>query len=209
LATRLSRQAPHPAADAQTLGGGQSALAAYLAEFLKDPLAVGSPIPSFARTVDRLLAPVDWRRIRLLVEYGPGTGRFTAGALKRMRADATLIAIDSSPGFADYLRRAIPDRRLRPVAGSALDVDAIVAGQGFAQAECILSGIPFSTLPDGEGEKIVRKSHRLLRPGGLFLAYQVRDHIRPLLERHFAKIDEAYEWLNLPPYHLYWFRKDR
>lgn len=209
MATRFSRQAGHPAADARSSGGGAAGWRAYLAEFLRAPLAVGSPIPTFARTVDRLLAPVDWRRIRLLVEYGPGTGRFTAGALKRMRPDATLIAIDSSPGFTDYLRRAIPDPRLRPIAGSALDAQAILARQGVGQADCVLSGIPFSTLASGEGEAIVRKSHRLLRPGGLFIAYQVRDHVRPLLESRFTRIGEAYEWLNLPPYHLYWFRKDR
>jgi phospholipid N-methyltransferase len=207
MATRV----PAPAAAGVTprLPSRLAALGAYFGEFLKNPKAVGSPIPSFRHTVDRLLAPIDWGRVRLLVEYGPGTGRFTAGALKRMRPDATLIAIDSSPGFTDYLRRAIPDRRLRAVTGSALDVEALLAREGFARADCILSGLPFSTLPDGAGDAIVRASHKLLRPGGLFVAYQVKDDIRPLLEGAFARVDQAYEWLNMPPYHLYWFRKER
>jgi len=142
----------------------------------------------------------------LLVEYGPGTGRFTAGALARMRPDATLIAIDSSAGFTGHLRAAIPDRRLRAVTGSAQDVESLVAEQGFARADCILSGLPFSTLPDGDGEAIVAASRRLLRPGGQFVAYQVRGGIRRLLDRHFRTVEHTREWLNLPPYHLYWCR---
>jgi phospholipid N-methyltransferase len=203
MATRF----PTRTAGAQGIASEWAALGAYFREFVRNPKAVGSPIPSFRHTADRLLAPVDWRQVRLLVEYGPGTGRFTAEALKRMRPHATLLAIDSSPGFTDHLREAIPDSRLRAVTGSAQDVEALVAGQGLGPADCILSGLPFSTLPDGVGEAIVRASHRLLRPGGLFVAYQVRDHIRSLLERDFTKVGEAYEWRNLPPYHLYWFRK--
>lgn len=189
------------------MGPGWAALRAHLAEFLRAPMAVGSPLPSFSHTGDRLLKPVDWGQTRLLIEFGPGIGRFTAAALERMRGDATLIAIDSSERFTNYLRAAIPDPRLRALTRSARDVAAVVEGQGFDRVDCILSGIPFSTLPAGEGEAIVRASRRLLRPGGLFVAYQVKDEIRPLLERHFIKRGEAYEWRNLPPYHLYWFAK--
>lgn len=208
MATRFTREGVRNAANGRVSGAGLPALGAYLAEFLKAPMAVGSPIPSFTHTVDRLLDPIDWGKVRLLVELGPGTGRFTEGALKRMRSDATLIAIDTSPGFTDYLRTAFPDRRLRALTGSARDIEAVIKGQGFDRADCILSGVPFSTLPDGEGEAIIRASSRLLRRGGTFAAYQVKDNIRPLLERHFDKRDEAYEWRNLPPYHLYWFGKD-
>jgi len=157
--------------------------------------------------VDRLLDPIDWQRLKVIVEFGPGTGRFTEGALRRMRPDATLIAIDTSPAFANYLREALPDARLRTVAASALDLQSLLLDQGFAQCDCILSGLPFSTLSDGDGKAIVQASHRSLRPGGLFVAYQVRDRIRSLLERDFTMVGEAFEWLNLPPYRLYWFKK--
>lgn len=204
MATRFPTRVPNRSA---ALRDELVAFGSYLAEFARNPLAVGSPIPSFRHTVDRVLTPIDWSRVRVLVEYGPGTGRFTAESLRRMRSDASLVAIDSSPGFTDYLRKAVPDARLRAVTGSALDAKALIGRQGFARADCILSGLPFSTLASGEGEAIVEASYELLKPGGLFVAYQVRDHVRPLLERHFVPISEAYEWRNLPPYHIYWFRK--
>lgn len=180
---------------------------AFLAQFAKNPLKVGSPFASSRRMVDRLLEPVEWSKIGVLVEYGPGTGRFTEGALARMRRGSTLVAIDACPGFTAHLEAAIDDPRLRAVSGSAADAPRIVARAGLGEADCIISGLPFSTLPDGEAETIVAASARLLRPGGLFLAYQVRDHIRPLLEARFNRLGEAYEWRNLPPCHLYWYRK--
>ncbi len=179
----------------------------FLSEFLRKPLRVGSPIASSQYMVERLLMPVDWSRIGLLVEYGPGTGRFTAGALARMRPDAMLIAIDTSPDFTGYLKEAIPDPRLCAVTASAADAAAVIADQGFGQADCILSGLPFSTLPRAAGEAIVAQSCALLTTNGLFLTYQARGRARTLLERRLAKVGEAYEWRNLPPCHLYWFRK--
>ncbi len=179
----------------------------FLSEFMRKPLRVGSPIASSRQMVDKLLTPVDWSRIDLLVEYGPGTGRFTAGALARMRPDAMLIAIDTSRDFTEYLKQTIPDPRLRAVMASAADAVAVIADQGFGQADCILSGLPFSTLPKATGEAIVAQSCALLRTNGLFLTYQARGRARRLLESRFAKVGHAYEWRNLPPCHLYWFRK--
>jgi phospholipid N-methyltransferase len=207
MATQVHKQKHGQRPRAAGSASCQGALRAYLTEFVKDPLGVGSPIPSFAHTVGRLLDPIDWQRLKVIVEYGPGTGRFTKGALKRMRPDATLIAIDTSPGFTTYLRRALPDARLRAVAASARDVQSVLLDQGFGQCDCILSGLPFSTLSLRDAQAIIEASHRLLRPGGLFVAYQVRDHVRGLLARDFTMVGEAYEWLNLPPYRLYWFMK--
>ena len=114
---------------------GLGAFWAYFAEFVKDPLGVGSPIPSFAHTVDRLLDPIDWQRLKVIVEFGPGTGRFTEGALRRMRPDATLIAIDTSPAFANYLRAALPDARL-PLQPSISSRCSWIRGSRNAIASC-------------------------------------------------------------------------
>jgi phospholipid N-methyltransferase len=179
----------------------------FLSSFLKQPLMVGSPVASSRHMVDRLLDPVDWQRVGLLVEYGPGTGSFTAAALSRMRSDATLLAIDTSQDFTEHLRETIPDPRLRAVTASAADAAGILAEQRLGQADCILSGLPFSTLPEDAARAIVAASDAILKPGGLFMAYQMRDRVRSLLDGRFDKIDEGYEWRNLPPCHLYWFRK--
>lgn len=180
----------------------------FLRGFIKHPVMVGSIIPSSKAMVEKMLAPVDWANCKLFVEYGPGVGTFTEHVLRRMAPDATLIAIDTNPDFVRYLRGKFTDSRLFPVTGSAADVRQIIADCGFDHADHVLSGLPFSTLPDGVGAKIAEESHAVLRPGGTFLVYQFKARARDYMAVHFKRIDKGYEWANLPPCHLFWGWKD-
>ncbi|MEO5973237.1 MAG: methyltransferase, partial [Sphingomicrobium sp.] len=46
----------------------------FLRGFLKNPVMVGSIVPSSDKLIDKMLGPVDWDATRLFVEYGPGVG---------------------------------------------------------------------------------------------------------------------------------------
>jgi len=48
----------------------------------------------------------------------------------------------------------------------------------------------------------------VLRPGGAFLVYQFRARARDFLAAHFNRIDNAFEWVNVPPCFLFWGWKD-
>jgi phospholipid N-methyltransferase len=186
-------------------GSGQPGpLRMFFRGFLKRPAMVASVIPSSARLIERMLAPVDWANARVFVEYGPGVGTFCEPILDRMAPDATLIAIDTNPDFIAYLRRRIGDSRFVPIHASAADVRALLAAHGHSHADYILSGLPFSTLPPGIGARIASETAAALRPGGAFLVYQFSPRVRALIAPHFARIDEAFEWLNIPPARLYW-----
>lgn len=176
----------------------------FFREFVKHPAMIGSIIPSSPMLVRSMLAPVDWSRVRLFVEYGPGVGTFTRPLLERMRPDATLIAIDTNEGFVRYLNADIADHRFKAVHGSAADVRRIIAEHGFTEADHILSGLPFSTLPEGVGETIAAETQAALRPGGSFLVYQFSTYVARVLQPHFGRIDKGLEWLNIPPGHMYW-----
>ena len=176
--------------------------------FLKHPVMVGSIIPSSRFTIAKMLAPVNWDECRLFVEYGPGVGTFCRPVLERMRRDAQLIVIDTNPLYIDYLTRTIGDSRFSAVNGSAADVEEIVRAHGHEHADYVLSGLPFSTLPSGVGPAIAAATHRVLRPGGAFLVYQFRARARDFLAAHFKRIDNAFEWVNVPPCFLFWGWKD-
>src|SRR6478609_6067217 len=103
----------------------------FLRGFLKNPVMVGSIIPSSRVLIEKMLKPVDWSSTRLFVEYGPGVGTFTRPILDRLAPDAKLIAIDTNPDFIDYLTRDMDDERLIAVHGSAADVEKIIAAHGF------------------------------------------------------------------------------
>ena len=176
----------------------------FLRGFFKHPVMVGSIIPSSRRTIDKMLAPVDWATTRLFVEYGPGVGTFTRPILDRLGPDATLIAIDTNPDFVAYLKDDIADDRLVAVNGSAADVEKIVAAHGFDHADYVVSGLPFSTLPAGLGEAIGAATARVIRPGGAFMVYQFRAKVRDFMDPYFDRIDKGFEWVNVPPVCMFW-----
>lgn len=176
--------------------------------FLRHPVMVGSIIPSSRFTIAKMLAPVDWEACKVFVEYGPGVGTFCRPVLERLRRDGELIVIDTNPLFIDYLKATITDSRFVPVLGSAADVEEIVRSRGHDHADYVLSGLPFSTLPDGIGPAIAAATHHVLRPGGAFLVYQFSARARDFMARHFARIDEGFELLNVLPCRLFWGWRD-
>ena len=176
-----------------------------VSEFMRHPNMVGSAFPATKRMVRRLLNRIDWPAVEVLVEYGPGTGRFTAAALAKLTPRATLITIETGEDFVEHLRSSLgDDDRFSVVQGSAADVLPILKDHGLDHVDCIISGLPFSTLSAGDAEQIVSASATALHPFGMFAAYQMRTMIEPLLRRHFSKFTQAYEWWNIPPCHLYW-----
>src|SRR5882762_4269548 len=150
--------------------GGHALL--FARNFFRHPRMLGSIVPSSRFLIKQLLQPIDWAQARVIVEYGPGVGGITAEILRRMRPDASLIAIETNPDFVKYLRGAFTDERLRVVEGSAVSVDEILRRFGYTRAHYIISGIPFSTIPAPLRERILRKTCDVLEPGGAFLVYQ-------------------------------------
>jgi phospholipid N-methyltransferase len=176
--------------------------------FVEHPRMVGSIIPSSRFTIEKMLGPVKWDQCEVFVEYGPGVGTFCQPVLDRLRRDGALIVIDTNPLYIDYLKKHFRDSRFHAVLGSAEDVEAIVAAHGYDHADYVLSGLPFSTLPEGVGPAIAAATHRVIRPGGAFLVYQFSAKARDFMARHFRRIDSGFEFWNVLPCQLFWGWKD-
>ncbi|HUP67817.1 MAG TPA: methyltransferase domain-containing protein [Sphingomicrobium sp.] len=181
----------------------------FLRGFLKNPVMVGSIIPSSKLLIEKMLGPVDWANTKVFVEYGPGVGTFTRPILERLGADATLVTIDTNAEFTRYLTEAIDDERLVAVTGSAADVEKILLERGLGSADYVLSGLPFSTLPPGVGEDIAEATANVIRPGGAFLVYQFSPKVLDFIKPHFAPIKRGFEWVNVPPATLFWAYKGK
>jgi phospholipid N-methyltransferase len=180
----------------------------FLRGFIKNPVMVGSIIPSSKVLIEKMLRPVDWENTKLFVEYGPGVGTFTRPVLDLMGPDAKLVTIDTNPDFTRYLRESIDDERLVPVTGSAADVEKILEDRGLGSADYVLSGLPFSTLPPGVGDAIAEATAKVIRPGGAFLVYQFSPKVKDFIKPHFERIERGFEWVNVPPATLFWAYRD-
>jgi phospholipid N-methyltransferase len=175
----------------------------FARNFFRHPRMLGSIVPSSRFLIKQLLEPINFGRARVIVEYGPGVGGITQEVLRRMRSDAALIAIEMNPDFVSYLRNSITDKRLQVVEGSAVAVDEILRRFGYTQADYIISGIPFSTIPAPLRERILRKTRDLLEPGGAFLVYQFSTRVLQDLKRIFGYVGRRFEPLNVLPAHLF------
>src|SRR5581483_426323 len=171
----------------------------FARNFFRHPLMLGSIIPSSRFLIRQLLKPVDWSQAKVIVEYGPGVGVITSEVLRRMRPDATLIAIETNPEFVKYLRASIRDERLHVVEDSAEAVDEILRRHGHTSASYVISGIPFSTIPAKVRESILLKTCEVLKPGGSFLVYQFSTVVLQDLQRIFRYVRRQFEPLNVLP----------
>jgi phospholipid N-methyltransferase len=179
---------------------------AFLQGFLTRPKEVGSIIPSSRFLERRVVHLAGVRRARTLVELGPGTGGTTRAILRSMAGPAKLLAIEINARFARLLR-GIPDPRLVVHEGSAAEIAEALAAHGLPPADAILSGIPFSTIPREIGLEILRSVHSSLAPGGVFVAYQVRDRVEDLGRCVFGRPQIQTVILNVPPMRVYSWRK--
>jgi phosphatidylethanolamine/phosphatidyl-N-methylethanolamine N-methyltransferase len=178
----------------------------YIKNFVKDPL-VASVTPTSLSAIRRICERIDFTTTRRIVEYGPGSGVISEYLLARMHPDAELILIERNLEFADMLRRTLRDDRVLVYHEDARNVRQVLRRRGAMHVEVLISGIPFSLLKPDVREHIIRESHEVLAPGGMFLAYQTfwqsNDHLLGYLKRYFEHVNTGFELLCAPPIRIY------
>ena len=180
---------------------------AFFQGFLRNPMEVGSVIPSSRFLERRLAHSAGLARARVVVELGPGTGGTTRALLRAMGDDARLLAIELNADFVPLLRAKTPDPRLHVCQGDAADLPALLSAHGLAAPDVVVSGIPFSTLPRATGLGILRSIHASLPEGGRFVAYQVRDRVETLGNRVFGPASVEVVLRNIPPMRVFRWTK--
>ena len=179
---------------------------AFLQGFLQRPKQVGSIIPSSRFLERRIVRAAHVETAKVLVELGPGTGGTTRALLRAMKPGARLLAVEVNPRFVALLRH-IDDPRLVVHHGDAAEIGAALDRYELPTPDVILSGIPFSTMARGVGRDILHSVYDSLHPGGLFVAYQVRDRVESLGRELFGRARVQTEILNVPPMRVYCWEK--
>lgn len=176
----------------------------FARNFLKHPTMLGWPLPSSRFLIDEVLKWVDWSRAKVIVEYGPGIGCFTTEILRRMRPDATLVAVETNADFVRYLREILDDPRLHLIHDSATEIQRLLAQLGCGKADYVITGIPFKTVSEEVRQGIMRGTTSVLQPHGACLVYNFSSRVRPYLEKTFGRVQRDFELLNILPARLYY-----
>ncbi len=175
----------------------------FLRGFVRNPAQVGSIIPSSRQLEQHLVRSARIADARMVVELGPGTGGTTSAFLRAMASNAQLLAIELDSEFHQRLHASIPDPRFNVELGSAERLAEFLKARWLPAPDAIISGIPFSTMPPAVSDRVASSVARVLRPGGRFVAYQVRAHVAGFVSPYLGKPDKKWEVVNVPPVRVF------
>ncbi|MGH8224281.1 MAG: class I SAM-dependent methyltransferase [Woeseiaceae bacterium] len=178
----------------------------FFQAFLKAPRVVASVIPSSPFLERRVVRAANPGSASVVVELGGGTGGLTRALLKAMSPHSRLLVIERTAEFVEKLEH-IDDPRLEVVHGCASSIAAELERRGYAAADAVVSGIPFSTLPKALAAGIASAVNAALAPGGRFVAYQFTDRVVDFTRPVMGKPDVELEFRNVPPVKVYTWRK--
>jgi phospholipid N-methyltransferase len=183
-----------------------SAAGLFIRQFLRSPKTVGAVVPSSRALAQAMLAPIDFATARVIVEFGPGTGAFTAQIARRLASDCRYLGIELNPRFVRELQSRFP--ALEFVRGSVADLAGILADRHIGQVDAIVCGLPWATLPVALQETVFAAMRTVLRRGGLFVTFgYVQGLVLPgaralrrRMREEFAQVQRsAPVWGNVPP----------
>lgn len=175
----------------------------FLRGFVRNPAQVGSVIPSSHRLEQRLIGEARMVDARTVVELGPGTGGTTTAFLQAMAPAARLLAIELNADFHRHLRASLHDPRLQLELASAEQLEELLVSHQLNAPDAIVSGIPFSAMPANVADRIAQVIARSLRPGGRFVAYQVRAHVADFVSPYLGRPHRQWEMVNIPPVRVF------
>lgn len=180
----------------------------FVKGFIRSPRLVGSIAPSSGWLVRAMLAEAQVETAEVVVEYGPGTGVFTEAIIGRLRPDARLLVFEINSEFHRSLLARIADRRVEVLHASAAEIGHHIQRLGLSAPDCIISGLPFTSLPRSVTHAILQATYATLKPGGVFVTYQYTPLLRRLLAGYFDTTRIAQMVLrNLPPALVFVCRK--
>src|SRR3989344_3488788 len=180
---------------------------AFFRNFLQHPIQVGALAPSSNALVNKLLSPIDWTKIRTVVECGPGNGGITRGGMKRLSPEGKFLGIEINPQFVYQLKAEFGQQpNFSIIQASAIDVEQL-SKDHFGTEEgidLIVTSLPFSPLPLAVRKELIGNAGRSLKKDGVLLAYQYARHLEPILKENFRVVKRSFVLRNFPPAFTYY-----
>lgn len=176
----------------------------FLLEYLKHPRKVGAIAPSGKELAKTMMRPIDFETADVIVEYGPGTGAFTKMLCEKKKPETLLLLIEQNEHFYKRLVSMFKgEPNVRILNGDAKDVNRYLRQRGYAHADYIVSGLPFTSLPGVVSDGILKATKSALGAEGVFITFQYSLLKRRYFERFFGISDCLRQIKNLPPAYVF------
>jgi phospholipid N-methyltransferase len=184
----------------------QNPLLLFAKNFIQHPRMLGSVIPSSRFLIQRISDRINWDRARVVVEYGPGVGNVSQHLLSKLHPNGRLVLVEMNEEFVFLLRQRLHDPRVTVVHGSAANVRNILLELEIANADYIISGIPYTTIPTVLRRRILRESRDMTGADGQVIVYQFMRTIERELRACFDHVEDEFEARNFPPARVWYCR---
>jgi len=170
----------------------------FFSEVIKQGIHIGAVAPSSKFLVKKMIDPIDFSKVKCIVEFGPGIGTITHELLNRMPQDAILIVFEINKEFCEKLRN-IDDSRIKIIGDSAENLELYLQSQNISKVDYIVSSLPFTLIPNLVVRKILKIAKSVLTPKGAFIQYQYSLNAYTKLRKTFRRVDLNFTPINLPP----------
>lgn len=182
----------------------ESDLALFRRRLLRNPRQVSAIAPS-SRTLARAMTLGLGPNSGPVVEFGPGTGRFTEAILARGVKPENLTLFELDDEFVEYLRRKFPLVTVHQA--GAETAPEVIKGQ----VSTVVSGLPLLSFPRGLQQAILESAFQILGPRGSYVqfTYGPRPPVpEEMIESLGLRVNKGHKiWANLPPARVYRFRR--
>ena len=182
----------------------------FLTTFLRHPIQVGAIAPSSPGLVAAMVDWFDWDHARGIIEFGPGTGVFTAAIEANRHPDSKFFAIEKSPEMAALARERCPNTKIYEE--SVTNVAELCRAESMESVDAIVCGLPWASFPDALQNEIMETMLSVLCPDGQFATFAYwQGVILPAGQRFSRRLSDSFSsvekshtvWRNLPPAFVY------
>lgn len=181
----------------------------FIFQFINKPKLIGAILPSSKYLTKKILSFTDFSQDNLIiVEYGPGTGPFTEGIVKKLKQCGKLILIEQNEKFVKKLSVKYANREnVFIYQESVANVFNILDNHNISKADYIISGIPFSSIPKDITEKILENTKEIMSDESMFITFQYSMFKIKTFQKHFKILRKKFTLFNVPSAYVICMKK--
>ena len=142
----------------------------FLQAFLKNPAKVGAITPSSPELALKMLKGIEPNEENIILELGVGTGAITKYLQDILPNEKSYLGIELDHSLVKSLNINYPE--LKFVCGNATDAFEIHRKSGLGKVGYIICCLPFVSLPNEVGERILLEIDKFMQKGCTFRTFQ-------------------------------------
>ena len=176
----------------------------FLKEFFKEKKTVGAISPSSKHLGKKMLENIDFKKTKIIVELGPGTGVFTRMLTSKLADDGKILLFELHDGFYENLKKEFSqDKRVIIINDSAENIGKHLKEHNLNQVDVVLSSLPLTNFNNKLVMGILKQSHQYLTQSGLYIQFQYSLNAQKALKKVFNTVRISFTPRNIPPAFVY------